>query len=144
MKSLVLLLACMYLPMQTVYYLDCCCGDFCTHKNACSGCDEDQTKPCEVHPNPMPEGDCCKDQDKPVRPQHAPPKKACSHVSPSTEVTVQAVDQAPPPMVWGEVVFDLPPIQPFSEAGVAAFLTDKVPRPAGNVPLHLILSVLQV
>jgi hypothetical protein len=145
MKSLVLVLACVTMSMQTVYYVDCCCGDFCTHKNACTGCEEDQSKPCEVHPNHQAGGDCCnQDHSEPAKPEHAPHKKACAHMSPSSEITVQTTDAAPLDLVPLEFVMDLPVIQPLHEVGIAAFLIEKVPRPLSDVPRHLLLSVLQV
>lgn len=144
MKAFVLLMACSFLPMQTVYYLDCCCGDFCTHKNACTGCEEDQTKPCEVHPNHQPGGDCCPVQSEPVKPQHAPHKKACAHLSPTTEVTAHSIDAAPPELTPVEWVFDELLSQAPAEDALAALADETVPRPIGDLPLHLILSVLQV
>lgn len=145
MKPFLLVMACAFLPMQTVYYMDCCCGDFCTHKNACTGCEEDQTKPCDVHPNHQPDGDCCPSKSPPSRPQHEPHKKACSHVSPSSEVTVHTADVTPPE----QASLELPMIEALSvvqggKPAEATLLAEQVPRPAGDVPLHLLLSVLQV
>lgn len=146
MKPLVLALGCLFLPLQTVYYMDCCCGDFCTHKNACSGCEEDQKKPCDVHPDHQPNGNCCLDHAKPSFPKKEEHhKKACSHLSPSSEVTAHSaltIPQAPPSL---ELARDFSVTVPGTlEAGVQAFLCEAVPRPRTDVPRHLLLSVLQV
>lgn len=144
MKPFLLVMACVFLPMQTVYYMDCCCGDFCTHKNACTGCEEDQTKPCEMHPNHQPGGDCCNSGAKPVAPMQEHHKRACSHVSPSSEVSVQPVDGVPIALA-ADCFWVIMPIIPEPEMVEAAdYLIEKVPRPAIDVSRHLLLSVLQV
>jgi hypothetical protein len=143
MKAWSLVLTVLFLPMQTVYHMDCCCGDFCTHKNECTGCSEGHTQACEAHPNHM-EGDCCKEKSKPVRPDPTSHKKTCSHVSPSSEVNVQATDDAPVPPAMLDLVFAIPFVQAAPSAGVAPFQIEKVPRPPSDVPRHLLLSVLQV
>lgn len=144
MKAFVLLVACSFLSIQAVYYMDCCCGDFCTHKNACTGCEEDQAKPCEVHPTDQPDGDCCPVKSEPVQQQHAPHKKACAHMSPSTEITAHSTDVAPPELTPLEFVFDALVIQSPAEEFTEARLDEAVPRPTGDLPLHLAFSVLQV
>lgn len=141
MKSLVFLMACSFLPIQTVYYMDCCCGDFCTHKNACTGCEEDQSYPCEVHPNQQTDGDCCPVKSEPAQNPH---KKACAHLSPSSEVTAQSTDVTPPEVVPAEFVFDVLFVEVSSEIRKETFLNEAVPRPIGDVPLYLAISVLQV
>jgi hypothetical protein len=144
MKLLILALSGLFLPMQMVYYMDCCCGDFCTHKNACTGCEEDQSKACDVHSNQQPSGDCCKDQARtmPTKSEHH--KKACAHMSPSSEVTAHAAPALPEAPAIPELLIDLPLNQSPPETGVAAFRIESVPRPAGHIALHLLLSVLQV
>ena len=144
MKPFVLVMACLFLPMQTVYYLDCCCGDFCTHKNACTGCEEDQNKPCDVHPNHQPDGDCCPSKSEVPKPQHEPHKKACTHVSPSSEVTLHSIHVTPPESASLELVIDAVLAVVPDGPAAATYLAEKVPRPASDVPLHLLLSVLQV
>ncbi len=143
MKPLVLVLACLILPAQTLYYMDCCCGDFCTHKNACTGCEEDQSKPCEVHPNHQAGGDCCPTPAPAPRQEHHH-KKACAHVSPSSEVNVQAADLGIPTPVGAELLAVVPLVQEPELLGVRDYLVEQVPRPEGDLPLHLFLSVLQV
>ena len=144
MKVFVLLMACSFLPMQTVYYMDCCCGDFCTHQNACTGCEEDQTKPCEVQPSHQPDGDCCPMKSEPVKQQHAPHKKSCAHMSPSSEITAHSIDVAPSELTPLEFVIDALVLQSPVEEFTEHRLDEAVPRPIGDLPLHLAFSVLQV
>ncbi len=143
MKVLVFVLAGLFLPLQTVSYMDCCCGDFCTHKNACTGCEEDQSKPCEVDLNYQTGGDCCPDQGQTKAPHQEHHRKACSHVSPSSEVDVHAtqVHYVPP---IDDLLVVLPPVPDVDLIGAVDYLIEKVPRAASDVPRHLLLSVLQV
>lgn len=143
MRPLILALACTFLPLQTLYYVDCCCGDFCTHKNACSGCGWDQSKPCEMAPNHLPGGDCCPDQDHSAGPSDHQHKKACAHVSPSSEVTVETVAAAPP-VCADLLLLVLPTITQPEPIRARDTLLEQVSRTRSDVPRHLLLSVLLI
>ena len=143
MRPFILALACTFLPLQTLYYVNCCCGDFCTHKNACSGCSGDEGKPCEVDPSHLPNGDCCPDQDHSSGKSNHEHKKACSHVSPSSEVTVEPAAAAPP--VCAEfVLLVLPTVVRAEPIRARDSLLEQVSRTRSDVPRHLLLSVLLI
>lgn len=144
MKSFVFLLAFAFLPMQTVYFVDCCCGDFCTHKNACTGCQEDSSKPCDMHPSRQFSGDCCKGKAKSAPTKHQHHKKACAHVTPSSEVTVQCAVVPSPELISFDWALDDVTFSPREETDRPAFLSEVVPRSSSRVPLHLLISVLLV
>ena len=144
MKPLALVLGFLMLPVQTFYYMDCCCGDFCTHKNACTGCEGDQNKPCEVHPGHQPGGDCCPDQDHSAGTSKHERKKACSHVSPSSEVTVEVAEAAPPIPAVDLVLLLLPAIPEPEPLGARDSWLNQVFRPRSKIPRHLLLSVLLI
>lgn len=143
MRLLILALACMFLPLQTLYFVNCCCGDFCTHKNACSGCGGDQSKPCEMSPDHLAGGNCCPDQDHSAGASDQGHKKACSHLSPSSEVTVQAAAAAPP-VCTDLVLLVLPRIPRPEPIRARDSLLEQISRTRSDVPRHLLLSVLLI
>ncbi len=143
MKLAVVLLVSLFLPLQTFYYMNCCCGDLCTHKNACTGCEGDQSKPCEMHPGHQPGGDCCPDQDHSAGTSKHEHEKACSHLSPSSEVTVQAADPAPP-IPTDFVLLALPTILEPEPTRARGLLLEQFARTRSDVPRYLLLSVLLI
>lgn len=73
-KLLVLGLSLTFAASQAVAWADCCCGPFCAHKNACTGCG-----PEDGCPGGPERASCCEDQEN-------GPDTACSHQEPSSEI----------------------------------------------------------
>jgi hypothetical protein len=144
MNSRALVLACLFLPLQTVYYLDCCCGELCTHKNECNGCQDETSASSEAHPGHLPDRDCCKGKPQPASKHSHSHKKLCAHLSPSTEITIPSSGTWVHPPVGAELLLPAAELLRSLPGLGRGFLTEHVPRPASDIPRHLLLSVLQV
>jgi hypothetical protein len=135
---LLILLAVAFASAQAFSWADCCCGSFCQHKNACTGCGPQDNCPGGESPHES-KSSCC-DQDE------SAPQKTCSHFEPSSEIDRGSADAVPmPPAVLlapAPVVFTLPIP---SEQTLPSIDTGP-PRagPGDSLPLHLFLSILRI
>jgi hypothetical protein len=135
---------------QLVAFVDCCCGSFCTHKNACGGCDTE--KECRNHGHSATarmgvKRSCCR-SDAALEPQRAKEegkKRVCAHLEPSQEVATQSPEAISSSPSWETVAVVDPGLGP--SAGISSprgDLAQVVPRSPPDVPLHLFLSVLTI
>ena len=138
MKPLLLGLALIFVSGQVVSWADCCCGSFCQHKNACTGCGPEDTCPGGGEQKAGSKTSCC-DEDE------SQPKKTCSHLEPSSEIdTVDSSTTIPTISEWVITLdLDLLPAQLDRDTFQ---LNCGPPRasPQGVLPLHLLLSVLLI
>jgi len=134
-KALLLALALTFAASQAVTWADCCCGTFCQHKNACTGCG-----PEDACPGGQKKSSCC-DEDE------SQSKETCSHVEPSSEIDTAAVDVRIPPQptldLAPHLILSAPPPRP---APPMVAMDTGPPRagPSDALPLHLYLSVLLI
>jgi hypothetical protein len=132
MKHAALVLALFVIIAQSVVAADCCCVIVCQHHSeVCSKC---------THEGALNAGaptHCCGTQREGAP---APSEKRCTHLEPSSEVVVQAVDACTAPPV---LTLDVPlvPVPAPLEADKAAV---QVCTTRGSPPLHLLFSVLRV
>lgn len=124
-----------FIAAQAVSLADCCCGSFCQHKNACTGCQPGE--PCPGGEQKSEKASCCDEKE-------AAPKKTCSHLEPSAEIDTVSAD----------VLHDLPVLTvaftsldcaPVNAAEDQAVCKDTGPPRSGPpLPLHLLFSVLRI
>ncbi|HEX7899948.1 MAG TPA: hypothetical protein VF950_19430 [Planctomycetota bacterium] len=134
MNALLLGLSLVFAGSQVVAWADCCCGSFCRHKNACTGCGPEDACPGGSEKRAR-KSSCC-DEDA------SQPRKTCTHVEPSSEIDhVSADAHAAPPApldcvpdveTYARPVFLAPPLTP----------PDTGPPRAG--PPRLFLSALRI
>jgi hypothetical protein len=139
MKPLVFVLAGLFLPLQTFYWLDCCCGPLCsTPGELCKDHDHHSRseKPCRAcgeHSN-----------DHSSKTGKLPGKdKRCTHIAPTTELSQpQLVDVVHAPQVELFVV-DLPGLVIDEPARLP--MREDVPRPGPKRrPLYLLDSAFLI
>ena len=125
MKAALTLLALWIGTVQTVTFTDCACGAVCENKGSCQACPTEE---------PAPAG-CCHEEPAP-----APADRACTHLDPSHDTTVESVPAASPLLVTIAALSPDDVVHP--DLPVASAPADAVPRPAREGPLHLLNSVL--
>ncbi len=135
-NALVLSLSLCLAAAQAVSWADCCCGSFCQHKNACTGCGPEDACPGGA-PKPETRASCCDEAA-------SPPQRTCSHQEPSSEIDSAPTDGPAAPRV---------PLEPLFLVDVPA-VPDRTPAPPDTgppragpqdaLPRHLFLSVLRI
>ena len=143
MKLLAVVVSCLFLPLQSFYYVDCCCGDFCTHKNACTGCVGGEGKDCDSSSAGPAGMDSCPVKTAGTGASEHRHQKACSHLSPTSEVTLEGLTVAPP--IPADLVFlAVPAVQDPEPVRARDIRVRQFFRTRSDIPLHLLLSVLLI
>jgi hypothetical protein len=134
-KSLSLGLVLCFIAAQAVSLVDCCCGSFCQHKNACTGCPPGEA--CPGGERKSDKSSCCGQEE-------SAPKKTCSHLEPSYEIDTVSSDVVHdlPVVTLAFVPLDFLPILCCEDLAVPA--DTGPPRAAPSRPLHLTCSVLRI
>lgn len=90
---------------QVTIWTDCCCGSFCLHKDACTGCGGEGMSGSEGHLSSR--GRCGSAMG--MGPSEGCPKDACSHIEPQGDVdSVQADHDFVPILILAIELF-IPP-----------------------------------
>ncbi|HXX92181.1 MAG TPA: hypothetical protein VEN81_01020 [Planctomycetota bacterium] len=143
MKTTVLVLAFAFGALQTVGFVDCCCGTTCEHQNECQGCEKENRSVRPAAPD-LATHACCPEETCPGSGQPRPETGRCAHFEPSSEVTAQV-----PPVIAGLFAGpglldrDPAPLIPIPHGPASAPRADFAPVGPG-VPLTLFESVLQI
>ena len=111
-KAFVLGLSLWFLTGQSVAWADCCCGSFCRHKNACTGCGPEDA--CPGGEGRAKKSSCCDEEE-------SRSDQTCSHLEPSSEIDTCSADNVPAQVAEQVVHLDLslptappaPPVQAF-------------------------------
>ena len=88
LNAIVLALSMVFLTSQALSWADCCCGTFCQHKNACTGCGPEDA--CPGGDGRARTASCCDEEE-------SSSEKTCSHLEPSSEIDTCAADGVPAP-----------------------------------------------
>ena len=150
MRSSVFALALAFGGLQMVAFVDCCCGSFCTHKNSCTGCQDEKNSHSHDQEKASDKGvkrSCCttehhSSESKENKEQN---KRRCSHLEPSQDVSNQAPELLPSADFSEAVVLLALDPAPIPETSpLTVFLPEAVPESPPGLPRHLLFSVLQI
>jgi hypothetical protein len=83
LRTAALGLALLFVASQSVSWADCCCGSFCRHKNACTGCPPGEA--CPGGEQKTRTSSCCGEEE-------SAPETTCSHFEPSSEIDTVSAD----------------------------------------------------
>lgn len=124
---------------QVTTWTDCCCGSFCLHKDACTGCGGEGMPGGQDSASAR--GRCGSAMG--MGPREGCPKDACSHIEPQSDVcSVQADDDFVPVLVLTIEPFTLP--APASGLLVPIQEESRGPPRAEDPPLYLRYEVLLI
>lgn len=142
MKSLVASLILGFATLQTVSFVDCCCGSFCgTPGEVCKDHIHDShQKPCTSCEDAS--GGCAKKSEKSSPADQGGKTKRCTHVVPLSDLSQVQADQMDHPPQVETTIFDPPSL--ISNAEPLLILREGVPRAGPGCPRYLRYSALLI
>lgn len=140
MRLATLVVGLWFTASQSTAVVDCCCGSFCLHKDACRGCKGGEMEEGSAHPSGG-HGRC----NSALSAHHSGgcAKDACSHIEPQGDVvSVQADHHFIPILILGFV--PLIPLPPACGLLIPVHQTSRSPPHAEDPPLYLRYEVLLI
>lgn len=138
MKFVLVSLMLAFGTLQTVSFVQCCCGPLCsTPGEVCKDhdhqSDQKQCTSCDGHSNSSSENPSTDENGK---------SESCTHLSPTTELNHAPVNYVVHAPQVELLLVDLPPLFPKADAVLA--LKETVPRATPTRPLYLLASALLI